>query len=88
VHAGEKTVAEGAGAAGVAALLSNKVDVRGKKVATVICGGNIDVNAIAQVIECGLIDSGRRIKFSMFLPDRPGSLSQLMSQISSHQANV
>ena len=45
----EKTVAEGAGAAGVAALLSGKIDVKGKKVATIICGGNIDVNAIALV---------------------------------------
>ena len=86
---GEKTVTEGAGAAGVAALLSGRVpNIEGKKVATVICGGNIDVNAIHQVIECGLIETGRRIRFSMNLPDRPGSLSALMSVISGAQANV
>lgn len=86
---GEKTVAEGAGAAGVAAIMAGKLgDVRGKKVGTVICGGNIDVNAISQVIECGLVDSGRRIHFSMDIPDRPGTLSVLINQISTMQANV
>lgn len=85
---GEKTVAEGAGSAGVAALLANKIDCRNKKVATIICGGNIDVNVISSVIESGLIDSNRRVKVSLHLPDRPGSLSQLMSHISKSQANV
>jgi threonine dehydratase len=86
---GEKTVAEGAGAAGVAALLAGKVhDIQGKKVVTIISGGNIDVNAIPQVIECGLVESGRRIRFSMDIPDRPGSLSQLIGHISNFQANV
>lgn len=85
---GEKTVSEGAGAAGVAALMAGKIDVAGKKVATVICGGNIDVNALALIIESGLIDSGRRVKLSATLPDKPGSLSQLMNLISSQNANV
>ena len=86
---GEKTVAEGAGAAGIAALQSGKIsDIHGKKVGTIICGGNIDVNAIAQVIECGLVDSGRRIRVSMDIPDRPGTLSVLINTISAHSANV
>lgn len=86
---GEKTVAEGAGAAGVAAIMAGKLgDVRGKKIGTVICGGNIDVNAIAQVIECGLVDSGRRLHFSMDIPDRPGTLSVLINTISALKANV
>lgn len=87
---GEKTVAEGAGAVGVAALMSGKLNdqVKGKKVCTVISGGNIDVNAIAQVIECGLLQSGRRVKLSMDIPDRPGALSVLVNQISANQANV
>lgn len=86
---GEKTVAEGAGAAGIAALQSGKVaNITGKKVATIVCGGNIDVNAIAQVIECGLVDSGRRIRISMDIPDRPGTLSVLINTISNHSANV
>jgi len=86
---GEKTVAEGAGAAGIAALLADKVkDIAGKKVGTIICGGNIDVNALSLVIECGLIETGRRICFSMDIPDRPGTLSTLINQISHFQANV
>jgi threonine dehydratase len=86
---GEKTVAEGAGCAGIAALLSGKVeDIAGKRVAVIISGGNIDVNAIPQVIECGLVESGRRIRFSMDIPDRPGSLSTLIGHISTFAANV
>ena len=85
---GEKTVAEGAGAAGVAALLSGKIDVRGKRVATVLCGGNIDMNAIAIVIEHGLRESWRRVSFTMDLPDKPGALSNLMSRIGQYKANV
>jgi threonine dehydratase len=86
---GEKTVAEGAGAAGVAALISKKVaNIEGKRIAVVISGGNIDVNAIPQVIDTGLTESGRRIRFSMQIPDRPGSLSVLINHISQLQANV
>jgi len=86
---GEKTVSEGAGAAGIAALLSGRIrDISGKKVGTIICGGNIDVNALSLVIECGLIETGRRIRFGMDIPDRPGSLSLLINQISDFQANV
>ena len=86
---GEKIVAEGAGAAGVAALIANKVgDVRGKKVATIVCGGNIDVNVISLVIESGLIDTGRRVRMSLNLPDRPGSLTSLVQHISTFNANV
>lgn len=86
---GEKAVAEGAGAAGVAALMAHKIKgIEGKRVGTIVSGGNIDVNIIAQAIECGLIDSGRRVKLSMDIPDRPGSLVTLMSLISQMQANV
>ncbi len=86
---GEKTVAEGAGAAGVAALLCGRVkDIEGKKVGTIVCGGNIDVNALSLVIESGLMETGRRIRFGMDIPDRPGFLSTLIQQISHFQANV
>ena len=85
---GEKCVAEGAGAAGVAALLAGKIDTKGKTIGTVICGGNVDVNVMAQVIECGLVDTGRRVRLSMELQDRPGSLSKLMMQIAEAKANV
>lgn len=87
---GEKTVTEGAGAAGVAALMAGKLGdkYKGKKVATVISGGNIDINALSQVIEGGLIASGRRIRFVLDLADRPGTLATLITHISSLQANV
>ncbi len=85
---GEKTVSEGAGAASVAALISGKVNVKGKSVAAMVSGGNIDMNAIAMVIESGLIDSGRRLRFAMDLPDKPGSLNMLTGRISDLKANV
>ena len=53
-----------------------------------VCGGNIDVNALALVIESGLVDSGRRVKLSASLTDKPGSLSQLIALISALNANV
>lgn len=89
---GEKTVAEGAGAAAVAAILANKIDkslIDGKNVVTVISGGNIDVNVIAHVIESGLLDSGRRVKLIVRrMPDRPGSLAKFMQTLSEMSANV
>ncbi len=51
-------------------------------------GGNIDVNVISQVIECGLLDTGRRIRLSMDIQDRPGTLSTLIAHISTLKANV
>ncbi len=63
-------------------------NIQGKKVATIVCGGNIDVNAIAQVIECGLMVTGRRIRLALDISDRPGSLNVLIGHISTHQANV
>lgn len=85
---GEKTVAEGAGASSVAALLAGKIDIKGKNVCAVISGGNIDMNIISMVIERGLVDTGRRVRIAMDLPDKPGALSILMSRISDLKANV
>jgi threonine dehydratase len=70
----EKTVAEGAGAAGVAALLAGKVRIDADTVlCTTVCGGNIDVNLVAQIIDRGLLESGRRVSLSVMVPDKPGS---------------
>lgn len=87
---GEKTVAEGAGAVCVAALMSGKISgLEGKKVVTVISGGNIDVNVVSQVIECGLMDSHRRVKLSVEgIADRPGSLAKLVTVTSDMAANM
>src|SRR5207253_1585294 len=58
----EKTVAEGAGAASLAALLQSRLPVAGKKVAFLVSGGNIDVNVISRIIERGLVKSGRVVR--------------------------
>ena len=84
----EKTVAEGAGAAGVAALLNAKVDLKDQKVCAVVCGGNIDVNVISRIIERGLIKDGRRVRLTARLMDQPGSLARLLTIIAQLRANV
>lgn len=84
----EKTVAEGAGAVPVAALLHQRLPIAGKRVAAVVCGGNIDVNVIARVIERGLAKSGRRARLRVVLPDVPGSLAEALRVVSEARANV
>jgi threonine dehydratase len=84
----EKTVAEGAGAVPVAALLHNRLPIAGKRVAAVVCGGNIDVNVIARVIERGLAKSGRLARLRVILPDVPGSLADALRLVSEARANV
>ena len=66
-------VAEGAGAAPVAAIMNRKFDVSGK-VAAVISGGNIDVTMISRIIEKGLLRAGRMTKLRILMQDRPGQL--------------
>jgi threonine dehydratase len=85
----EKTVAEGAGAVGLAALLNGKVPAaRGRKVGLVISGGNIDVNLISRIIERGLVKDGRLVRLVVRLPDRPGMLARLTAEIAQQSANV
>lgn len=83
-----KQLVEPAGAASLAALLSNKVDVRGKKVVCVLSGGNIDVSFIHKIVEKGLVTRGRHMKFSTIMPDVPGSLARFAEIVSAHNANV
>ena len=64
-----KQVVETSGAAPLAAVLNNKVDVRGKKVVCVLSGGNIDVSFIHKIVEKGLITRCRQLKFSVLMPD-------------------
>ena len=84
----DKTVAEGAGAAAVAAVLAKRIDVRGRKVALLVCGGNIDVNVLSRIIERGLVESGRLARFSVFVPDRPGALADALAEVARTRANV
>ncbi len=82
-----KTVAEGAGAAALAALLSKKIKPMAKT-CVMVCGGNIDLNIISQVIQRGQIQRGRLCEMSVVVPDVPGSLSQLTKILAEQKANV
>jgi threonine dehydratase len=84
----EKTVAEGAGAVALAAILENRVKLKGKKAAVIVSGGNIDVNKLARIIEHGLVKDGRRIRLRVQIPDRPGSLEQVTGAVAKQKANV
>ena len=84
----EKTVAEGAGAAAMAALVQGRANLHGKKVAVVIGGGNIDVNMLSRIIERGLVKDGRLVRFRVRIPDHPGGLHKLTGEIASVRANI
>lgn len=85
----EKTVVEGAGAVGVAALMQRKVrGLDGKRVVTIVSGGNIDVNLVARVIERGLVKDGRLVRISVALQDKPGQLAKVSAIVANHRANV
>lgn len=83
-----KMIAEGAGAVAVAAVMFNKVPVKGKRVACVVSGGNIDVTILSRVIERGLLTSGRTRNLCIELMDKPGQLQDVASIIASLGANV
>ena len=85
----EKTVAEGAGAASVAALINGKIPYAvGRKTAMIVSGGNIDVNMIARVIEKGLVKEGRLVRLVVQIEDRPGNLARLLALVAEYAANV
>ncbi|AKQ64117.1 Threonine dehydratase [Myxococcus hansupus] len=85
----EKSVVEGAGAVGLAALLSGEVPMaKGKRTAIILSGGNIDMNVISRIIERGLVKAGRLVQLEVRLPDRPGMLAKLTSQVADLRANV
>ncbi|MCI0668847.1 MAG: threonine ammonia-lyase [Myxococcaceae bacterium] len=85
----EKTVAEGAGAVGLAALMHGKIpQARGRKVAVVLSGGNIDVSLVSRIIERGLVKDGRMVRLLVRVPDRPGSLARLITSVGEQGANV
>jgi threonine dehydratase len=83
-----KLIVEGAGAAAVAALTSGRVDVRGRRTAVVLSGGNVDINMLARVVEHGLMRAGRYFSLTVGLDDKPGQLSMLSAAISETGANV
>jgi threonine dehydratase len=84
----KRLVAEGAGAAPLAALLSKRAEIRPKKIVLVISGGNIDVHLLDRILEKGLSQTGRIVRFELFLRDIPGSLAKLTGLIAQHHANI
>ena len=84
----EKTLAEGAGAAALAALVNHKVSLTNKKVAVLVCGGNIDVTLLARIMERGLVKDGRLVRLRVHLPDYPGALHRLTGILAKHRANI
>jgi threonine dehydratase len=84
----KRLVAEGAGAAPLAALLSKRGEIRPKKIVLVISGGNIDVHLLDRIIEKGLSQTGRLVRFEVPLRDVPGSLAKLTSLIAQYHANI
>jgi threonine dehydratase len=84
----EKTLAEGAGAAALAALLNRKVQFTGKKIAVLVGGGNIDVTLLARIMERGLVKDGRLVRLRVHLPDYPGALHKLTGILAEHRANI
>jgi threonine dehydratase len=85
----EKGVVEGAGATPLAGFLSGKLDfLKGKRVALLLCGGNIDPMVLSRVIEHGVAVDGRLAQFSAVISDRPGGLAELASTIAATGASV
>jgi threonine dehydratase len=84
----QKLIAEGAGASGVAALLSNPGRFAGKRVAIVVSGGNIDNRLLASILMRGLVREGRLVRLRAELPDVPGALSRVSGIIGKHAGNI
>jgi threonine dehydratase len=84
----EKTLAEGAGAAALAALLEHRTSLRGAHTAVLVCGGNIDVTLLSRIIERGLVKDGRMIRLRIVLLDKPGALHELTRLIADQRANI
>ncbi|MCX8117583.1 MAG: threonine ammonia-lyase [Desulfobacterota bacterium] len=84
----KRIVAEGAGAATLAALLSHRARIKPRRVVLVISGGNIDLHLLDRILEKGLSRTGRMARFQVLLRDVPGALAELTGEIARHQANI
>jgi threonine dehydratase len=85
---GAKVVAEGAGAAGVAALLAFPERFAGKRVGVPVCGGNIDARILANVLLRNLLRDGRLMRLVLEIPDRPGVLAEIAGRIAASGGNI
>ena len=84
----EKTVVEGAGAVGLAALLKQRERFAGRKVGLVLCGGNIEPLVLAEIIQRGMVKSGRLVRLRFDVRDVPGSLADVASELGRLGANI
>jgi len=84
----QKMIAEGAGAVAVAAVMSGKFNLKGKRVVAVVSGGNIDVTSLSRVIDRGLLNSGRSSSLLIELMDKPGQLKDISRIIADCGGNV
>ena len=84
----EKTLVEGAGAAGLAALLKYPDQFKGKKVGLVLCGGNIDPLLLAAIIERGMVRAGRLARIRVSARDIPGTLAKITATVAAAGANI
>ena len=84
----EKTVAEGAGAAGLAALLEHPARFAGRKVGIPVCGGNIDSRLLSEVLMRGLVRDGRLVRLRVVMPDLAGNLARVAAMIGAAGGNI
>jgi threonine dehydratase len=84
----KRVVAEGAGAAPLAALLSKEGKIHAKKIVLLISGGNIDVHLLDRIIEKGLSQTGRVVRFGALVRDVPGALAALSGLVAQYRANI
>src|SRR5690348_5119329 len=84
----EKTVVEGAGSAGLAAMLADPARFRGKKVATLLCGGNIDTHLLANVLVRDLVRQGRIARLRVAIQDQPGALAKITAKFFEAGVNI
>ena len=83
-----KLVAEGAGAAAIAAILEGNGHVGGRHVAAVVSGGNIDPNLLTKVLQQGLVSAGRYLALRTWLDDRPGMLHEITGVLAAERINI
>jgi threonine dehydratase len=84
----EKTVVEGAGAVGLAALLKHRERFAGRQVGLVLCGGNIEPLVLAEIIQRGMVKSGRLVRLRFDVRDVPGSLAEVAAALGALGANI
>ena len=84
----QKLITEGAGAVSVAAVMSGKLDLKGKTVCALLSGGNVDVTMLERIIKHGLTAEGRIASFSTVLPDQPNALATYLAALSHEGVNV